>query len=72
MIVDESYGQAAIDRRRSLGRDLILAFTDQYGLLNDLLAGIDPQDWGKPCYHVAGSRSVESFMTTYLMELAVH
>ncbi len=72
MIVDGAYGQAAIDRRRSLGQDLILAFTEQYGLLNDLLAGIGPQDWDKPCYHVAGSRSVESFMTTYLMELAVH
>ncbi len=72
VIVDVAYGQAAIDRRRSLGQDLILAFTEQYGLLNHLLAGIGPQDWDKPCYHVAGSRSVESFMTTYLMELAVH
>ena len=27
VIVDESYGQAAIDRRRSLGRDLISSFT---------------------------------------------
>lgn len=72
VIVDEAYGQAAIDRRRSLGQDVILAFTEQYGLLNDLLAGIGPNDWDTPCYHVAGSRSVESFMTTYLMELAVH
>lgn len=72
VIVDESYGQAAIDRRRSLGRDLILSFTEEYGKLNTLLAGIAPEDWSKPCYHVAGLRSVESFLTTYLMELAVH
>ena len=47
VIVDESYGQAAIDRRRSLGRDLILSFTEQYGKLNTLLAGITPEDWDK-------------------------
>ncbi len=29
VIVDESYGQAAIDRRRSLGQNLISAFTEQ-------------------------------------------
>ncbi len=72
VIVDGSYGQAAIDRRRSLGRDLILSFTEQYGRLNNLLAGIVPEDWDKPCYHVAGLRSVESFLSTFLMELAVH
>ena len=72
VIVDESYGQAAIDRRRSLGRDLILSFTEEYGKLNTMLAGIVPEDWSKPCYHVAGLRSVESFLLTYLMELAVH
>ena len=72
VIVDESYGQAAIDRRSSLGRDLILSFTEEYGKLNTLLGGIAPEDWSKPCYHVAGLRSVESFLTTYLMELAVH
>ena len=71
-IVDESYGQAAIDRRRILGQDLILSFTEQYGQLNNLLAGISLEDWDKPCYHVAGPRSVESFLSTYLMELAVH
>jgi len=71
-IVDESYGQAAIDRRRILGQDLILSFTEQYGTLNNLLAGIIPEDWDTPCYHVAGLRSVESFLSTFLMELAVH
>ena len=72
VIVDESYGQAAIDRHRSLGRDLIPSFTKEYGKLNTLLAGVVPDDWSKPCYHVAGLRTVESFLTTYLMELAVH
>ena len=72
VIVDESYGQAAIDRRLSLGRELISSFTKGYGKLNTLLAGVIPEDWSKPCYHVAGLRTVESFLTTYLMELAVH
>ena len=72
VIVDESYGQAAIDRRRILGRDLILSFTEEYGKLNTLLAVIVPEDWAKTCYHVAGLRTVESFLTTNLMDLAVH
>ena len=72
VIVDESYGQAAIDRRLSLERELISSFTKEYGKLNTLLAGVIPENWSKPCYHVAGLRTVESFLTTYLMELAVH
>lgn len=72
MIVGESYGQTAIDRNRRLGRDLILSFSKEYGKLNTLLAGIVPEDWSQPCYHVAGLRSVGKFLTTYLIDLAVH
>ena len=72
VIVDESYGQAAIGLRLSLGQDLISSFTNEYGKINTLLARVVPEDWNKPCYHVAGLRTVESFLTTYLMELAVH
>jgi len=72
VIVDEFYGQAAIDTRRSLGNNLIPAFNERYDWLNNMLAGIGPEDWDKPCYHSRGTRSVESFLSTFLMELGVH
>ena len=72
VIVDEYYGQAAIDRRRNLGQDLISAFTEQYDRLNNVLAGIGPEDWDKPCCHPSGLRSVESFIPTIIAELALH
>ncbi|MCH8280564.1 MAG: maleylpyruvate isomerase N-terminal domain-containing protein [Chloroflexi bacterium] len=72
VIVDEYYGQAAIDRRRSLGQDLIPAFTERFNRLNNVLAGIGPEDWDKPCYHPSGLRAVESFIPTIISELALH
>ena len=72
VIVDEFYGQAAIDLRRSLGQKLIPAFNERYDWLNDTLKGIGPEDWDKPCYHSSGLRSVESFIPTFLAELALH
>ena len=71
-IVDEYYAQAAIDLRRSVGEKLFSALNEQYDWLNKVLAGIGPEDWDKPCYHPAGLRSVESFIPTWLAELALH
>jgi uncharacterized protein (TIGR03083 family) len=71
-VVDEFYGQAAIDLRRSLGQKLLPTFNERYDWLNDMLKGIGPEDWDKPCYHAAGIRSVESFIPTIFAELALH
>ena len=71
-IVDEYYAQAAIDLRRSLGEKLLPALNEQYDWLNEVLAGIGPEDWGKPCYHHAGIRSVETFIPSFLADLALH
>ena len=68
----ELYAQAAIDRRRSLGEKLIPAFNETCDWLNDILGGIGPEDWDKPCYHMSQIRSVESFIPTIIGELAVH
>ena len=70
--VQKLYGQAAIDRRQSLGPNLLAAFNQRYDWLNDLLSGIRPEDWDKPCYHTYRLRSVESFIPTIVTELAVH
>ena len=71
-IVDQYYAQAAIDLRRSLGEKLFSALNEQYDWLNEVLASIGPEDWEKPCYHHAGLRSMESFIPTWLAELALH
>ncbi len=72
VIVDEFCSQAAIDRRRSLGQNLVPAFHDRYDWLNNLLARIGPGDWETPCYHALGQRSVGSFIPAILSELALH
>ena len=72
VIVDEFYGQAAIDLRQILGQRLISAIKQRYDWLNDILIGIGPEDWEKPCYHHAGIRSVESFIPSFLADLALH
>jgi len=72
VIVDEFYGQAAIDLRRTLGKNVIPALGEYYDWLVDLLQGIGPEDWDKPCNHPAGIRTVESFILTILSELALH
>ena len=66
------YSEAAIDRRRSLGQNLVQAFCERYDWLNDMLKGIGPGDWDKPCYHTARIRPVESFIPTIIGELAIH
>jgi uncharacterized protein (TIGR03083 family) len=70
--VEELYGQAAIARRRSLGQKLIPTFNERYDRLNDMLKGIGPADWDKPCFHTLRIRPVQSFLPTIIQELAVH
>jgi len=70
--IDELYSQAAIARRRSLGQKLLPAFCERYDRLDDMLKGIGPDDWDKPCYHTARIRPVESFLPTIVAEMAVH
>ena len=70
--IAELYGRSAIELRRSLGQDLLPAFCERYDLLNDMLQGIGPDDWDKPCYHTNGIRPVESFVPIIVAELAVH
>ena len=70
--IQELYGQAAIDLRRNLGQDLLPALNERYDWLNEMLRGIGPDDWDKPCYHTIRTRSVASFIPTIFTELAIH
>ena len=68
----ELYAMGAIDRRKELGPRLLPALNERYDWLNEMLTGIGPEDWGKPCYHTSRLRPVDSFLPTIVQELAVH
>jgi len=70
--LEELYAQAAIDQRRSLEQKLLPTFNERYDWLNDMVKGIGPEDWDKPCYHILRIRPVHSFLPTIFAELAVH
>ena len=70
--LEEMYALGAIEQRRSLGKNLIVAFNESYDWLIDMVKGIGPEDWDKPCYHTLRIRPVHSFLPTIIQELAVH
>jgi len=64
--------QVAIDFRESLGDDLVKKFNENCAKLDDALAGLAEADSNKPCYHPAGTISVETYLNLRLTELIVH
>ncbi len=63
---------SAINKRKELGTGLFPALNERFDWLNEMLAGIGPADWEKPCYHTSRLRSVKSFLPTIIQELSVH
>ena len=70
--LEEMYAQGAIERRRSLGENLLVDFNERYDWLVEMVKGIGPDDWEKPCYHTLRIRPVHFFLPTIIQELAVH
>ena len=64
--------QVAIDFRESLGDDLVKQFNENCAKLDDALAELEEADSDKPCYHPAGTISVETYLNLRLTELIVH
>lgn len=64
--------QRAIDFRESLGEQLLPTFVSKSDDLNQLLAGLGPQDWEKLCYHPARTIPVQTFLNLAITELVVH
>ena len=65
--------QAAIAIRREIGDDgLLPAFTTSNRRLYELLAGLDRQQRGAPCYHGGGLVPAEYFIELRVNELSVH
>ena len=64
--------QRAIDFRESLGGDVLKAFNDRRLQFDDVLSQLKEPDRDKPCYHPAGTISVETYLNLRITELIVH
>ena len=62
----------AIDFRESLGSDLLATFNDRRVHFDDVLSRLRESDREKPCYHPAGTISVETYLNLRITELIVH
>lgn len=68
----EANAQRAIDLRVSLGSDLLAAFNERRIQFDDVISRLGEPDRHKPCYHPAGTISVETYLDLRITELIVH
>lgn len=68
----EGIAQRAISRRESLGDQLLSAFVEGNEELDQVLAGLGPQDWDKFCYHAMGPEPVRTLVDMRITELSMH
>jgi len=65
--------QRAIDFRQELGEAALLqAFVSDYQRLHQVLRGLQPEDWSKPCFHRRGVLPIRDYVGLRLQELAIH
>ena len=64
--------QRSIEARKSLGDRLLPTFEATSTHLTQSLAGLTPQEQGKPCYHPGGIVEAQQFIGLRLKELALH
>ncbi len=62
----------AIDLRESFGDDLLTTFNDRRAQFDAVLSRLREADRDKPCYHPAGTISVETYLNLRITELIVH
>jgi uncharacterized protein (TIGR03083 family) len=72
MAGSESLARRVIAERQRLGDHVLAAYDAADDQLNRLLAGLDPQDRPKPCYHPGGIVPAQNFIDLRLKELAMH
>lgn len=58
--------------RVGLGDRLLPTFQPTNDQINQLFAGLNPEDWDKPCYHPVGVISVRTYLCLRLFELVLH
>lgn len=61
-----------IFRRAGIGNQLLPVFRSANDRLNQLIAGLRPDDWDKPCYHPIGVIPVQTFVSLRMFELSLH
>ncbi len=64
--------QVAIDFRTSLGGKVLAAYNESRVRFDEVFAEVTEADRDKPCYHAAGTISVETYLNLRLTELIVH
>ncbi len=64
--------QVAVDYRESLGSDILSVYNSEIARFDEFLSGLQDGDADKPCYHPAGTISVETYLNLRLTELIVH
>jgi uncharacterized protein (TIGR03083 family) len=72
VMMSETLGQMSIARRESLGDQLLSTFNATNDQFNQLMAGLGPSDWDKPCYHVFGTVPLRAMIDDRITELAMH
>lgn len=69
----EATAQRAIAFRQELGEEQLLqAFADGYQNLHQVLLGVKPEDWDRPCYHRRGVMPMRDYVGLRLQELTIH
>ena len=64
--------QGAIALRSQSSDQLLEAFRAEREQLDEVLAGVAPQDWEKLCYHPVGPEPIRTIIDIRLTELAMH
>lgn len=65
--------QRAIELRQSRAQDQLLQeFSDSYARLVEVLQGLQPPDWQKPCFHRRGVLPVRDYVGLRIQELTIH
>jgi hypothetical protein len=64
--------QHPITLRRQLGDDLLSAFCAENERVDNILAGLKPEDWETLCYHPGNPRPIRTIVVIRLIELALH
>ena len=68
----DGLAQRVLSQRESMGGRLLPAYQEQDSHLIALLAGLNPQDQDRPCYHPGGIVPAGNFVDLRFKELAMH
>ena len=68
----DTIAQAAISARQQMGPNLLEGYITGHVRLRQVLSGLGPEDWDKPCFHRRGQMPLQDYVSIRVQELAVH